>query len=107
MGRYIGPKNKIARRFGVNLGLKTNVAKVARRIKQRPGVHGPSKRRSSSSTYGKQLNEKQKAKYMYGMRERQFRTYVDLASKMTGDSGVNLHILLETRKKTQVKRKKS
>ena len=97
MGRYIGPKNKIARRFRINLGLKTNATKVARRINQTPGVHGPNKRRSSVSAYGKQLLEKQKAKFMYNIRERQFRSYVERANAMQGDSGVNLQELLEMR----------
>ncbi|MBU0596939.1 30S ribosomal protein S4 [Patescibacteria group bacterium] len=97
MGRYIGPKNKIARRFGINLGLKTNSAKVARRIKQMPGVHGPNKRGGSRSSYGRQLMEKQKAKFIYGLREKQFRGYVDVASNMEGDSGVNLQQILEKR----------
>lgn len=97
MGRYIGPKNKIARRFGMNLGLKTNPAKVARRIAQKPGVHGPKKGRSSVSTFGKQLVEKQKAKFVYGLRERQFRRYVEEAGRLTGDSVVNLQTILERR----------
>ncbi len=97
MGRYIGPKNKIARRFGVNLGLKTNSNKVARRLSQPPGVHGPKKKRKAMSSYGKQLAEKQKAKYIYGVREKQFRRYVDKASAMPGDSGLNLQTLLEYR----------
>jgi small subunit ribosomal protein S4 len=97
MGRYIGPKNKIARRFGVNLGLKTNSAKVARRLTQAPGMHGTKRRRPSTSSYGKQLIEKQKAKYMYGLRERQFRGYVEKANQLDGDSGVNLQELLEMR----------
>lgn len=97
MGRYTGPKNKIARRFGVNLGLKTNANKVARRLNQMPGVHGPKKRRKATSSYGKQLIEKQKAKYMYGLRERQFRSYVDEANRQEGDSGINLQKMLEMR----------
>lgn len=97
MGRYIGPKNKIARRFRVNLGLKTNATKVARRLNQSPGVHGPNKHRASGSSYGKQLLEKQKAKYVYGLREKQFRRYVEKASAMQGDSGVNLQRILEMR----------
>lgn len=97
MGRYIGPKNKIARRFGVNLNLKSNATKVARRLTQTPGVHGPNKRRKSVSAFGKQLNEKQKAKFMYGIREKQFRGYVTKANAMAGDSGVNLQELLEMR----------
>lgn len=97
MGRYTGPKNKIARRFGVHLGLKSNPAKVARRLSQVPGVHGPLKKRTSLSSYGRQLVEKQKAKFMYGMRERQFRRYVTEATRQRGDSGVALHRLLECR----------
>lgn len=97
MGRYIGPKNKIARRFGINLGLKTNSAKVARRLNQTPGVHGPKRRRKSISSYGKQLAEKQKAKFVYGLRENQFRAYIEKSSAMPGDSGENLQTLLELR----------
>ena len=98
MGRFIGPKNKIARRFGVNLGLKTQATKVARRLQQSPGVHGPKKRfHGSRSSYGKQLAEQPKAKYIYGLRERQFRGYVTEASRQEGDSGVNLQRLLELR----------
>ncbi len=97
MAKYIGPKNKIARRFGINLGLKTNPNKVARRLSQPPGVHGPKKRAGASSSFGKQMLEKQKAKYLYGIRERQFNKYVKKASKMKGDSGLNLQRLLELR----------
>lgn len=97
MGRNIGPKNKIARRFHVNLGLKTNATKVARRLAQSPGVHGPTKRKGTSSSFGRQLDEKQKAKFVYGLRERQFRRYVEEASNMKGDSGVNLQQILEMR----------
>ncbi|MCB9798155.1 30S ribosomal protein S4 [Candidatus Nomurabacteria bacterium] len=97
MGRFIGPKNKIARRFGINLGLKTNAAKVARRLNQQPGVHGPTRRKGSLSSFGKQLTEKQKAKHIYGVRERQFRKYVQEANRLQGDSGHNLQVLLERR----------
>ncbi len=98
MGRYTGPKNKIARRFGVNLGLKSNATKVAKRLAQPPGVHGPKKRPGNGgSTFGKQLIEKQKAKYVYGMREKQFRRYVEQATRLKGDSGVALQERLEMR----------
>jgi len=97
MGRNIGPKNKIARRFGVNLGLKTNATKVAKRLSQAPGVHGPKKRRGATSSFGKQLIEKQKAKFVYGLRERQFRAYVNEANRLEGDSGFNLQVVLERR----------
>lgn len=97
MGRYIGPKNKLARRFGVNLGLKTNATKVARRLGQMPGVHGPGKKPRAASSFGKQMIEKQKAKIVYGIRERQFAGYVKEATRLTGDSAVNLQRLLEKR----------
>ncbi len=97
MGKYIGPKNKLARRFGVHLGLKSNTAKVAKRLSQPPGIQGLSKGRKNVSSYGKQLLEKQKAKLIYGIRERQFSSYVGKANKISGDSGVNLHQLLEMR----------
>lgn len=97
MGRNIGPKNKIARRFGVNLGLKSNPVKVAKRLSQPPGVHGPKKRPGASSSFGKQLLEKQKAKLVYGLRERQFTRYVKMATAQKGDSGLALQRLLETR----------
>lgn len=97
MGRNTGPKNKIARRFGVHLGLKTNPTKVARRLGQLPGVHGPKKRPGASSSFGKQLMEKQKIKFIYGIREGQLRRYVDEASRRKGDSGLFIQQLLERR----------
>ena len=97
MSRYTGPRNKIARRFGINLGLKSNAAKVARRLSQPPGVHGQKKGRRGTSSFGKQLLEKQKAKYMYGIRDRQFARYVREATRMEGDSSINLQRLLEMR----------
>lgn len=97
MGRYTGPKNKLSRRFGINLGLKTNPAKVAKRLAQPPGVHGPKKRPSTPSTFGKQLLEKQKAKFIYGIREAQLSRYVKEATRLTGDSGMSLQKLLECR----------
>ncbi len=97
MGRNIGPKNKISRRFGINLGLKTNPVKVAKRLSQPPGVHGPKKRGGPASGFGKQLAEKQKAKFIFGLREAQFSKYVKEAARMTGDSSVNLQQLLERR----------
>ena len=98
MGRNIGPKNKLARRFGLNLGLKSNPTKVAKRLNQMPGVHGKGKKAGVGVTgYGKQLAEKQKAKIVYGMREKQFRRYVTEATRQTGDSGYNLLRMLETR----------
>lgn len=97
MSKTIGPKNKIARRFGINLGLKTNPTKVAKRLSQPPGVHGPNKRPKTPSSYGRQLLEKQKAKLIYGIREKQFARYVAEATRLKGNSAVNLLRLLEKR----------
>ncbi len=97
MGRYIGPKNKIARRFGVNLGLKTNPTKVAKRLAQAPGVHGVKAKRKSLSSFGKQLEEKQKAKFIYGIRERQFSRYVSEATRLKGNSETFFLQMLEMR----------
>jgi small subunit ribosomal protein S4 len=97
MGRNIKPKNKVARRFGVNLGLKTNAASVARRLTQGPGIQGANRRRKTTSSYGKQLEEKQKAKEMYGMRERQFRNLVKEAGRLSGNTATNIQMLLERR----------
>jgi len=97
MGRNIGPKNKIARRFGIDLGLKSNPTKVAKRLSQPPGVHGPKKRPGAATGYGKQLMEKQKAKLIYGLRERQFSNLVAEATRHKGDSSVFLLKMLEER----------
>ena len=70
MARYTGPKNKLARKVGEDLGLKTNALKVARRLMIRPGQHGHRGRRKVSD-YGVQLQEKQKVKYIYGILEKQ------------------------------------
>ncbi len=96
MGRYTGPKNKIARRFGINIGLKSNPAKVARRLTKKPGMHGD-KRKGATSTFGKQLEEKQKAKFIYGIREQQLTRYVREAERRAGNSGVSLQEILECR----------
>lgn len=102
MARYIGPKVKISRRFGVKLGLRTNEEAFTRRP-YKPGQHGPTARRSRPSEYGIQLTEKQKAKYIYGMLERQFHKYYELAAK-SQNIGLTLMQLLETRLDTLVYR---
>lgn len=97
MGRTIQPTNKISRRFGVNLGFKQNAAKVARRLNQMPGTQGTGRRRKNVSAFGRQLAEKQKAKLVYGMRERQFSNLVKEANRMDGNTGTNVQSLLERR----------
>ena len=95
MARYTGPKHKQARREGVNL-LEKNSASLLRRLNVPPGVHGKKGKRRPSE-YGQQLREKQKAKVMYGLLEKQFRKLVDTASEQTGDTEELLLSLLERR----------
>jgi small subunit ribosomal protein S4 len=96
MARYTGPKNKRSRRAGQDLGLKTNPAKAARRLNIPPGQHGR-KGSKKPSGYGIQLREKQKAKWIYGIQEKQFRRYVELATKNPSATGEELLRLLERR----------
>ena len=100
MARYIGPKIKISRRFGVKLGLRTNEEAFTRRP-FKPGEHGPRGRRSRVTEYGTQLAEKQKAKFIYGVLERQFARYFKMASK-SHNAGLTLLQILETRLDTVV-----
>ena len=100
MGRYTGPKNKLARREGIDLGLKTAGSKahasLLKRMKIRPGQHGQKMRRKSSD-YGRQLREKQKVKQMYGIIENQFANYFAMASSVAGVTGEELLRHLERR----------
>jgi small subunit ribosomal protein S4 len=102
MARYIGPKIKISRRFGMKLGLRTNEEAFTRRP-YKPGQHGPTARRSRPSEYGTQLLEKQKAKFIYGILERQFHRYYEAATR-SSNVGLALMQLLETRLDTVVYR---
>lgn len=80
MARYTGPKNKKSRRIGSDLGLSTNPKLLERRINTPPGQHGK-KGHKKLSDYGIQLQEKQKAKLIYGVLERQFKKYYTEAAK--------------------------
>ncbi len=93
MARYTGPKSKIARKFGEPIFGEDKV--LARRTNP-PGQHGANRRRKLSE-YGTQLREKQKAKYTYGVLERQFRNLFDKASRSKGVTGEVLLQFLETR----------
>ncbi|MCL4464636.1 MAG: 30S ribosomal protein S4 [Chloroflexi bacterium] len=95
MARYTGPKNKLSRREGYNLFGSTSRS-LERRLNVPPGEHGM-KRRRKVSEYGLQLREKQKVKRLYGMMERQFRRFFDMASRQTGVTGEVLLQLLERR----------
>ena len=94
MARYTGPKTKIARKFG------EPIFGTDRYFEKRnfpPGQHGLARKRKKISEYGMQLKEKQKVKYTYGLLERQFRNTYEKASRMKGQKGENLIILLESR----------
>ncbi|MBR4136556.1 MAG: 30S ribosomal protein S4 [Bacteroidales bacterium] len=94
MARYTGPKTRIARKFKEPI---YGPDKYLDRKNYAPGQHGISKRRSKLSEYGIQLQEKQKAKYTYGLLERQFRKLFDMASRKKGVTGQNLMQLIESR----------
>lgn len=94
MARYIGPKSKIARKFREPI---YGPDKYLERKNYAPGMHGVNKRRKKTSEYGLQLEEKQKAKYTYGILERQFRNIFDKASRKGGVTGIILLQLIESR----------
>ena len=93
MARYTGPRTKIARKFGEAI---FGPDKVLTKKNYPPGQHGINKRRKTSE-YGVQLREKQKAKYTYGVLERQFRNLFEKASRSKGVKGEVLLQLLEAR----------
>jgi small subunit ribosomal protein S4 len=94
MARYIGPTTKIARKFGDPI---YGPDKYFERKNHPPGHHGINKRRKKLSEYGTQLKEKQKAKYTYGVLERQFSNLFKKASSSKGVTGEVLLQLLESR----------
>ncbi len=95
---YTGPKNRLARRLGVDLGLKgaKGSVKLGRRLTIPPGQHGPKGRRRTTE-FGTQLAEKQKLKFSYNVAEKQLRHYYEKAAKVKGATGEVLLSLLETR----------
>jgi len=94
MARYTGPTSKIARKFRDPI---FGPDKALSRRNYPPGQHGNSKRNSKKSEYAVQLTEKQKAKYTYGVLERQFRKTFELAARKKGRTGDNLLRFLESR----------
>jgi small subunit ribosomal protein S4 len=93
MARYIGPKTKIARKFGEAI---FGPDKVLSKKNYPPGQHG-NNRRKKTSEYGIQLREKQKAKYTYGVLEKQFHIIYERARRASGVTGVILLQMLESR----------
>jgi len=94
MARYTGPKTKISRRFGVPI---FGPSKALERKNYGPGMHGPKGSRRKQSEYALALAEKQKLRYQYGLLERQFRRYFQIALTRRGITGETLLQLLETR----------
>lgn len=97
MARYIGPKCKLSRREGTDLFLKSGIRALDNKcnMETKPGVHGAGRGRLSD--YGLQLREKQKVRRLYGILEKQFRSYYKKAAKSKGVTGENLLQLLESR----------
>ncbi|BDX38259.1 30S ribosomal protein S4 [Tenuifilaceae bacterium CYCD] len=94
MARYIGPSTKIARKFGEPI---YGPDKYFEKKNYPPGMHGLMKKRKKMSEYGTQLQEKQKAKFIYGVLERQFAKIFDKADRTKGTTGEILLQLLESR----------
>jgi small subunit ribosomal protein S4 len=100
MARYTGPRNRLARREGIDLGLKTvgskSHATLLRKLNVPPGQHGAKGKRKVTG-YGIQLREKQKVKRLYGLLEKQFRTMFSRAKKFKGNTGDKFLSFLERR----------
>src|SRR6516225_7589743 len=97
MARYRGPTCKLARREGTDLFLKSGLKPLESKCKLEVPPGGAGQRRQRLSDYGVQLREKQKLRRMYGVLERQFRTYYKKAAKVKGSTGENLLRMLEAR----------
>ncbi len=95
--RYTGPKARLCRRHRANLFGTSKYTKILERRSGKPGMHGSKAAFGKVSEYGVQLNEKQKARVLFGIAEKQFRNYFKKASKSTGETGENLLRLLELR----------
>lgn len=99
MARYTGPVWKVSRRLGYSTLESGKEFAIGKNGKERrnyaPGQHG--QRRAKLSEYGTQLQEKQKVRFTYGLNERQFRRYFDIAKNAPGNTGDNFMILLESR----------
>ena len=97
MARYTGPKVRVSRRLSTNIFENEKGRRALERRPFPPGAHGRTRRRNAGSEYLAQLQEKQKAKYIYGVLERQFRRTYEEANRLQGPTGENLLRLLEQR----------
>ncbi len=97
MGRYTGPRARVSRRLGVNISGTKGETKALEKRPYAPGDSGRTRRRSTISEYALQLQEKQKARHMYGLNERQFANIYKEASKIRGITGQIMLRFLELR----------
>ncbi|MBT4384766.1 30S ribosomal protein S4 [Candidatus Peregrinibacteria bacterium] len=97
MSRYTGAKGRLVRRFGVNIFGSDKFDKLLNKRPHGPGMHGNTRRRGKDSEYKKQLLEKQKLRFMYGITERQLRNYYKKAASSKETTGSALLKLLERR----------
>lgn len=106
MARYTGPKVRLSRRLSTNVFENEKGRRALDRRPFPPGTHGRNRRRNAGSEYLAQLQEKQKAKYIYGVLEKQFRKTYEEALRHQGPTGENLLIMLECRLDNVVYRSK-
>lgn len=104
MARNLTPRGKITRKYGENIFGNPKYDKILQKKPYAPGQHGADGRRKRLSEYALQLREKQKAKYIFGLLEKQFRNTYEKAKKDKGITGENLIIRLECRLDTLVYR---
>ncbi len=97
MARYTGPKVRVSRRLSTNIFENDKGRQALERRPFPPGQHGRTRRRNNGSEYLAQMQEKQKAKYIYGVLERQFKKTYNEANRQQGPTGENLLRLLELR----------
>jgi len=102
MAKFTGPKGKIVRRFGVNIYGNPKYDQLLQRRSEGPGQHGAARKARRPSDYALQLLEKQKLRHTYGLLEKQFRRVFRKSQQLTGVTGDNLLVLLETRLDTVV-----
>lgn len=95
MARYRGPVGKVSRRL--DFGITEKGERILKKRSFPPGQHGPNVRNPKMSDYALRLKEKQKARYIYGVLERQFSRTFEKARRETGETGAHLFILLERR----------
>lgn len=101
MGRYTGPKGRVNRRLGVNVYESNGAIKATERKEFPPGMH---KRRKKPTNYGLGLNEKQKIKFHFGLRDRQLNRYFTKARRTKGNTGEQLLVICECRLDNVVRR---